>query len=89
MGIILFGIIGGIVIGILLAPIIVPLVIVLNKKKIKEIKQRVDEFELRKFTDEKEREAAKKQLMRELIELKSKITDNAMRQKAADIINLL
>lgn len=82
-------IVGCIFLGVIGAFFLAPVVIARNNKLLKEIKQKVDEFGPRVFADEKEKEAAKKQLMRELIELKGKITEDLARQEAADVMSLL
>lgn len=89
MGFIIFAIVGGAIVGILLVPIVLPIIIVNDNKKIKEIKRRVDDFGLRKFENEDEKEVERKKLLRELIEIKGKITDKNLKQEAADVMSLL
>jgi biopolymer transport protein ExbB/TolQ len=83
--------IGAVVVGVLLAGILAPILMVANKKKLKEMDQKISEFEARKFTTSEDREQAKQILKKELIKIKAGISqaDKKAVVEAADKISIL
>lgn len=80
-----------IVIGLLLAGFIAPILMVANKKKLKLMDSKIAEFEALKFGSLEEREKAKHQLKKELVEIKAGINqaDKQSVSIAADKISIL
>lgn len=77
-------------IGLFLAGFMAPIFIVANKKKLKEMDQKIEEFESKHFSSAEEKEIAKQLLKKELVKLKSKITaDKKSTEEAADKISIL
>jgi hypothetical protein len=76
--------------GLLLSGLLAPIFIVANKKKLKEMDKKIEEFESRHFSSTEEREKAKQLLKKELVKLKSKITaDKKSTEEASDKISIL
>jgi len=90
LGIIIFVIIVGAIIGIFLAFVIAPIVVLQDKKRLKEIDQKINAFENRAFSTPEEKEKEKQLLKKELIKLKAKISsDKGRKEEAGDKINIL
>lgn len=72
----------------ILSVIIAPFVVWYNSTITKQINLKIKEYEEKKFNNEKEAEAEKKKVKKELIELKHKIAcDKAEVRKVGDIID--
>ncbi|MBX9906387.1 LapA family protein [Patescibacteria group bacterium] len=77
-------------IGLFLAGFMAPIFMVANKKKLKEMDRKIEEFENKHFSSAEEKERAKQLLKKELVKLKSKITaDKKSTEEAADKISIL
>jgi len=65
--------------------------IVQSQNKLKLMKNKINEFENKHFSSKKEKDEAKKELKKELVAIKSKISiaDKQSTEKATDIINIL
>jgi len=63
--------------GLALAIIMAPAMIIVNKKKLKEMDEKINKFDNMVFSTPEEKEMAKRQLKKELIKIKSGI----MREK--------
>lgn len=75
-------------IGGFLAVIIFPFILMSDKSKLRKIDEKISEFEQKSFGSPEEKEKAKYLLKKELIKIKSEITE-ANRETASDKINLL
>lgn len=77
-------------VGLLLTGLLAPIFMVANKKKLKEMDLKIEEFESKTFSSAEEKEKAKQLLKKELVKLKSKITaDKKSTAEAADKISIL
>lgn len=83
-------IIGGIFLGIILAVILAPIIMVGNKKKLKEMDKKIEDFENKAFSTPEEKEKAKQQLKKELMKIKAGIVaDKKTTEEAGDKISIL
>lgn len=83
-------IIGGIFLGIILAVILAPTIMVGNKKKLKEMDKKIEDFENKAFSTPEEKEKAKQQLKKELMKIKAGIVaDKKTTEEAGDKISIL
>jgi len=77
-------------VGLLLTGLLAPIFMVANKKKLKEMDLKIEEFESKNFSSTEEKDRAKQLLKKELVKLKSKITaDKKSTAEAADKISIL
>ncbi len=82
--------IGAIILGIFLAGLLAPIIMIANKKRLKEMDQKISTFENQQFTTPEEKEKAKQILKKELIKIKAKITsDKKSITEASDKISIL
>ncbi|MBS3903828.1 MAG: hypothetical protein KGZ39_00695 [Simkania sp.] len=79
-----------IVLGLILAGVLAPIIMLSNKQKLKEMDNKIQEFEEKSFSSPEEKEKAKAVLKKELVKIKSKISsDKKAIEIAADKISIL
>lgn len=82
--------IAAIFIGLFLAGFMAPVFMVANRKKLKEMDQKIEEFESKHYSTPEEKDRAKQLLKKDLVKLKSKIVaDKKATEEAADKISIL
>lgn len=82
--------IGCLFFGLILAGVMAPFLMMGNRKKLKEMDQKIEGFEKKTFSTQEEKEKAKQLLKKELIRIKSGIVaDKKATEEAGDKISIL
>lgn len=81
----------GAFIGLILAFIIAPIIVLSGKAKLKQMRNKIAEFDAKTFATAEEKDIARNLLKRELVAIKSKIpaTDKDATIKAGDLLSLI
>jgi len=79
----------GVFVGLFLAVVLAPIIIIGDKKKLREVNKKINEFEVKSFITPEEKEREKLLLKKELIQIKAKIMNKNTKEEVGDKINLL